>query len=299
MALVGASGNIGQRTLVRLIEHAIHDITVIVRPESLSQFPPEAAVTRLSFDDKDAIIQALRGREVLILQLGMGVTEYHKCFIEAAAEAGVKYIFPTEFGSDPEAKLVLELPEIIAKQEARDLIESLGVSRWVGVITNPWYDYCLSMGDVLGIDIKSRRATLWDGGQTKMSLSTLQQAATAVAELAATSEDHLAQYANKCFYVTSFQASQRDILKSIMLATDTTEKDWDIRDELSKDVISKANAMTGMDAHVIMLAKFFPLHFQEGLGGNFHDKVNDMQSLGMSEESFDSVTAVAVGKLGS
>lgn len=45
-----------------------------------------------------------------------------------------------------------------AKKPYRDLIEELGVSSWIGVVNNPWFDYCLPPG-FFDIDIKKRTAT--------------------------------------------------------------------------------------------------------------------------------------------
>lgn len=45
-----------------------------------------------------------------------------------------------------------------AKKPYRDLIEALGVSSWIGVVNNPWFDYCLPPG-FFEIDVKKRTAT--------------------------------------------------------------------------------------------------------------------------------------------
>lgn len=45
-----------------------------------------------------------------------------------------------------------------AKKPYRDLIEALGVSSWIGVVNNPWFDYCLPPG-FFEIDVQKRTAT--------------------------------------------------------------------------------------------------------------------------------------------
>lgn len=86
--------------------------------------------------------------------------------IRAAVAAGVKYILPTEFGSDLEAtQLVKESLPLWGKAEHRQLINELG-GTWIAVINNPWFDWSLSKG-AFSIDAEKRKATLWNGGNTK------------------------------------------------------------------------------------------------------------------------------------
>ncbi|KAI3546473.1 hypothetical protein CABS01_14653 [Colletotrichum abscissum] len=297
IALVGASGNLGQHTLTALLSHGIHDITVIVRNESTSEFPDSVTVKRVAFDDEAALTSVLHGQEVLVLQLGIPAVGLSDVFIHAAAKANVPYILPTEFGSDPEGKLIEELPEIADKRKHRELIEKLGVGSWIGVITNPWYDFCLPMGDVFGIDAKTLKVTLWNGGRTKMNYTTLARAGAVTAEVVAMPDVELARYRNKCFYTTSFHVTQREVLSSIMLATGTSETDWDIREEAVDDVLERANAMSGDDAHAVVLAKFFPLHYKEGEGGDFNSKTEDLGRFDLSKEDFHAVTKDVVQRM--
>ncbi|KAJ0305505.1 hypothetical protein COL5a_007255 [Colletotrichum fioriniae] len=290
IALVGASGNLGQHTLTALLSHGIHDITIIVRNESTSQFPDKITVNRVAFDDEAALTSVLKGQEVLILQLGIPAVGLSDVLIRAAAKANVPYILPTEFGSDPEGKLIEELPEIADKGKYRELIEKLGVGSWIGVITNPWYDFCLPVGDVLGVNAKTLKATLWNGGNTKMNYTTLARAGAVTAAVVAMPDEELARYRNKCFYTTSFHVTQREVLNSVMLATGTCESDWDIREESVDEVIERANAMSGDDAHAVVLAKFFPLHYKEGEGGDFNSKTEDLSRFDLSKENFHAVT---------
>ncbi|KAK1656476.1 hypothetical protein BDP81DRAFT_467718 [Colletotrichum phormii] len=297
IALVGASGNLGQHTLTALLSHGIHNITIIVRNESTSRFPDNVAVKRAAFDDEAALIPLLKSQEVLVLQLGITAVGLSDVFIQAAAKANVPYILPTEFGSDPEGKIIEELPEIATKLKYRELIQKLGVGSWIGVITNPWYDFCLPMGDILGINAKTLKATLWNGGNVKMNYTTLHRAGVVTAEVVAMPDDELARYRNRCFYTTSFHVTQREMLNSVMLATGTFKNDWDIREESVNEVLERANAMSGADAHAVMLAKFIPLHYKEGQGGDFNSKTEDLSCFGLEEEDFHAVTKEIVQRI--
>lgn len=293
IAIAGATGNLGQQTLQALLSFGIHEITILARPESKGELPTggKVNVARVAYSDQAALAAALKGHDVLIMQLGIPAVPQSGDLIRAAAAAGVPYVLPTEFGSDPDAKLVDELPEIAAKRQWRNLIEGLGVSSWIGVISNPWYDYCLPLSQFTSIDPIAKKATLWDGGNVKMSFSTLPTVGRATAELVSLPEDQLHQYRNKFFFVSAFHATQRDVLNSVIKATNTRVEDWSVEERPSDEAIARANALPESEEQLKMLIKFFPLHFKAGYGGDLESKAEDLARFGMEEVTLDSVTA--------
>ena len=68
--------------------------------------------------------------------------------IEAAIEAGVTYILPTEFGADnANTELANMVPINAAKTAVRTRVEELGKKTgagWIGVSNNAWFDYVSS-----------------------------------------------------------------------------------------------------------------------------------------------------------
>ncbi len=138
IAIVGATGNIGLPTLTSLLEYGIHTVTAISRPDSKATFPAGVQVVKGSYDDEAFLLSALAGQDVLVLQLNYYGEKYQANFIKAAAKAGVRYVLPTEFGSDPYARLVQESPFLSSKKQYRDLAEEVGVS-WIAIVNNPWY----------------------------------------------------------------------------------------------------------------------------------------------------------------
>ena len=66
--------------------------------------------------------------------------------IAAAAQAGVKWILPTEYAGDGmNAAMVEAVPLFHPKREARRQVEELAKTheglRWIGVATNPWMEF--------------------------------------------------------------------------------------------------------------------------------------------------------------
>ena len=89
------------------------------------------------------MVPALKGQDALIITLAFTAPEevQHR-IIEAAAAAGVPWVLPNEFGSDNgNSSMSKAIPLNEHKRQYREKIESLGKSSWIGVITNPWYEY--------------------------------------------------------------------------------------------------------------------------------------------------------------
>lgn len=296
IALVGASGNIGRPTLEAILAEGIHKVSVLVRPESTSQFPAGVTVKRGALDDKTFLVDALKGIDILILQLSVQSMGLQEGLIRAAADAGVEYVLPAEFGSDPAAKLVAQAGLIKEKRAPRRLIEDLDVSGYIAYINNPWYDFCLPMG-LLGINVKARTATLWDDGQTRVNTTTMRRAGEGVAALVSLPDDELVRYRNAAFYVSSFHVNQREILASVQRATGTTDADWTITNRDTQPAIDDAGKAVAAGDRSRFMELFAALHFQKGLGGSYEAKLGHWKSLGYKQESLDEATAEIVRKI--
>lgn len=304
IALVGASGNIGSKTLQALLSHDIHKITVISRTESSSTFPPNVIIKRGAFEDESFLVSALKDIEVLVIQLPIQGMDLQEAFLRAAAKTGVPWVLPTEFGSDPDATQMHErLPFLARKKARRELIEELGVSSWIAVATNPWYDFCFSRGE-WGIDIPRRKAILWDGGRTAMNTTTLARAGEATAELLALPNAELSRFRNGVFHVSSFFVTQREIFESVLRATGTSEKDWQVStpaaEVADKDYTRRLGAGAAGDLHddyEAFVYRFMLTHFLPGFGGDFNDKVQDLSRLGLGQEDLDEVTKAVIASL--
>lgn len=101
ITVVGGSGNIGSHIVTALAASGIHEVSVISRPESTAKFPASVTIRRGAYDDETFLSAALNGQGVLIITLGFQAMDAQEPLIRAAARAGVPYVVPCEFGSDP------------------------------------------------------------------------------------------------------------------------------------------------------------------------------------------------------
>ena|ERR1700761_6329432 len=147
IAIIGASGTLGAPTLAALIKQNKHNITIITRQESSATFPESSSVKVHTGDyaSDEFLLSALKGQDVLILILAVpALGDEQKRLVDVAAKAGVKYVLPTEFGSDTgNAKLLEAVPVLNGKKDVQERIKALGM-KFVAVITNPWISYVSS-----------------------------------------------------------------------------------------------------------------------------------------------------------
>ncbi|KAK7927138.1 hypothetical protein PG985_004136 [Apiospora marii] len=306
IALVGAAGNIGSAILSALLVEGIHTVSVITRADSKSikenilSAAGVAHVHRGSYDDPTFLATALRGQDALILAVGHGGYGAQDPLIRAAAKAGVTWVVPCEFGSDrTNEPLYADVGATLmaAKERYRALAAELGL-RWLGVVNNPWLDFCLR-GGFFGVDARQRTATLWSDCGARANLATLERTGQSLAALMGLPEAELsARYGDSWVYFSSFRASQRDIFDSVLRATGTTEQEWQVTHKsLEQDVRRQVAAEEANGNPFAKAMLLFPLTFAKGYGGDYNDKVVDYELLGMEkEENMDEVVKKIVGE---
>jgi uncharacterized protein YbjT (DUF2867 family) len=298
IAMVGATGTVGSHTLSALLKTNIHTITAISRTDSEATFPADVIVKKGDYSDHSFLTSALNGQDVLIMQVNMlpQAMESQVQLIEAAAEAGVRWVLPTEFGSDIASSLAQDFPLMSMKKKYRDLVEEKGMN-WVAVVNNPWFDWSLKQG-MWGVDIPAKKATLNNVGDAKFNTTTLGQVGRGVAALLSLPDEKLNLYKNRPVYLRSFLISQRDILDSAIRATETKESDWEVRTQEPEDAIQASKEAVAAGNMMAFVGEFYTAHMQEGRGGNYEAKAaKDAEVLGLEKENLDEVVKRVVGEL--
>jgi uncharacterized protein YbjT (DUF2867 family) len=298
IAMVGATGTVGTVTLCAFLDTNIHTITAVTRTESPAQFPSGVKVQKGDYLDHSWLVSTLKGQDVLIMQLSMYpvAMDSQIMLIEAAAEAGVRWVLPTEFGSDINSPLAKEFPMMAMKKKYRDLIEERGMN-WVAVVNNPWFDWSLKQG-MWNIDIPGRRATINNVGDAQFNTTTLGQVGRGVAALLSLPEEKLNNYKNSAVYLRSFLLSQRNILDSVIRATATKESDWQITTQDPEVTIQTARDAMAAGNPMAFVGEFYTAHMQEGRGGNYEEKAaKDAAVLGLEKENLDEAIKRVVKEL--
>lgn len=314
IAIVGATGFLGTSVLSALLAEPRFSITIITRPGSITPEShqslisnPRIAIKTGSYTDPAFLALALTGQDALVVTLSFMVChELQPGIIRAACQVKVPYILPCEFGSDTgNSALIDAIPMQRAKVEARKLVDDLGVdsygnrtSSWIGIINNAWYDWSLPAG-FFGIDPKTRKALIFDNGDVKAYMSTVELSGNAAAKLLSLplnaeyqGQRTLPSYANKFVFVRSLELSQHDILKSVQRVTNTIDEDWEfsyipVREHIQDgaDELEKGNVLGIMKV-------LYGYTFVPGMAADYQDAHLDNKVLGLDDlEDLDAITA--------
>ncbi|WP_030439092.1 SDR family oxidoreductase [Actinoplanes subtropicus] len=103
----GATGRLGGRVARRLGG----EMRLLVRDPARAPQVPGASVAVASYDDREALLEALRGAETVLMVSAAETPErvgQHRGFVDAAAAAGVRQLVYTSFaGAAPDATFTL------------------------------------------------------------------------------------------------------------------------------------------------------------------------------------------------
>ena len=290
-----------------LVETGKHKVTAITRPDSTSEMPAGLhAVKQVNYESRLSMVEALRGQDVLIITMSvMAPPESQTTLIDAAIEAGVRYIIPNEWGVDHTNKEVARdtiLGERIQGIREHIVEKGKGKTSAIGFVCGFWFEFSLAGTEIrYGFDFDKKTVTFYDEGKVKMNTSTFPQLGRAVAGLLSLKvlpEDEsdksatISQYENGAVCISSFFVSQRDMFDSVLRVTGDKESDWKISYEPVKERYARGKEMMqkgSMAGFGMML--YARLFYPDG-AADFNDRL-DNEALGLPKEDLDEFTKLA------
>ncbi|KAI1206124.1 NAD(P)-binding protein [Annulohypoxylon truncatum] len=308
VAIVGATGTVGKFIVEELLKLGKHEVTAITRKDSpaASSIPAGVKVAAVDYSDESSLVDALKGQDALIITMNVQAPpETQLQLIRAAAAANVPYVLPNEWGCDmADEQFGKEIFLGGSEVPARKLVEELGKSSWIAVVSGFWYEYSLGMGEqCYGMDVKNKTWTFFDDGETKMNTTTWPQSGRAAAKLLSLPIEpetpggpSLSSFKNKFVYVSSFLLSQKDMFESVLRVTGTKESDWTIKyeDSVKRYEEAKKRALSG-DMTAFPKLLYSRAFYKDGVG-NFEARrgglANDI--LGLPKEDLDEATKIGV-----
>ncbi|WP_237930085.1 SDR family oxidoreductase [Buttiauxella sp. S19-1] len=180
IAITGASGQLGQLVVEELLKTVAADqlVAIVRNPAKIKAFAERGVQVRAaSYEDKTALVQALRGVEKLLLisssEVGQRAVQHHNV-IEAAKEAGVKLIAYTSLLHADSSPLGLA-DEHIATEE---MLKQSGIP--FVLLRNGWYteNYLASVPPAL-----QHGAFIGSAGEGKIASATRADYAAAAAKV--------------------------------------------------------------------------------------------------------------------
>ncbi|KAL8727693.1 MAG: hypothetical protein Q9166_005866 [cf. Caloplaca sp. 2 TL-2023] len=217
--IIGASGNVGKPVVDALLK-AGFNVTALTRKGSSATFPSDVKVQNVDDDyPYDQVLAAFKGQEAVINLLPPVSVEQHNSIADAAAEAGIKRIIPSEFGSDTSNPKIVELIPLFggkaAITEYLKTKESSGLS-WTAVINGAFFDWGLYTG-FLGFDLKNHTATIFDAGNAPVNATNLADVGQSIVSILSKPDET----ANKFVFIQSVKTDQNQILAALEKSTGT------------------------------------------------------------------------------
>ncbi|MCJ1336637.1 hypothetical protein MMC09_001915 [Bachmanniomyces sp. S44760] len=218
--VIGAAGNVGTAVLNALEKNAQFKISVLSRASSKADFGSHIKVIKIADEYPESELStAFQGQDAIVCTFGRATFEVQKAIIDTAIRAGVKHFIPSEFGSDTTNATAREMVPIFngkyAVIEYLESQQSKTSMTWSGITTGPFFDFCLNLG-LFKFDLKSRSATIYDGGNVPFSTTNLANVGQAVAATLT----HPTETANRHVYVADYLTTQNEILAALESASD-------------------------------------------------------------------------------
>ncbi|KAJ9604958.1 hypothetical protein H2200_010347 [Cladophialophora chaetospira] len=232
VALIGASGNLGEVLLPLLRQH--YKVTIISRVSSKAQFQEDerVKVTRVKDDyPVDELTAAFQNIDAVVCAVAPTSSGAQFNIIDAAIASGVKHYIPAEFGldtNDPMKKKILPalLPKIQVLERLRSLAPDSTLS-WTAIATGLFFDWGLKIG-FLHLNLAQQKAEILGDGNTKFSATNVPDIAQAVHGVL---QQYDTVYRNKYIFIQSLLTSQNEVLKAL---EKVTGKQWDVN-RISED----------------------------------------------------------------
>lgn len=308
IAIVGAGGRSGKSIVEALLKTGKHQVTAITRPDSTNVFSEGIhKVAKVDYNDHSALVTALTGQQALIITLAVtAAPESQIKLIDAAIEAGVRYIVPNQWGIDVDNEQLGKDTLMGGRHmPIREHIEKHGGGKtfWISVCCGFWYEFSLAGTEArYGFDFNRKTVTFYDDGNVKINTSTWPQVGLAVARLfslkitpdnEADKSPCLSQYENKSLYISSFFVSQRDMFDSVLRVTGDKEDMWTVSHENATQRYKRGSQMW-KEGNVVGFGMllYVRVFYNDG-SGDVNDKI-DNEVLGLPKESLDEATKVAV-----
>lgn len=217
VAQLGAGGNIGTPVLNALVSSNKFDLTVVARKQSNVQVPSSVKLVKVDYDNHSELVDALRGQEAIVITLGdlSTLEKNSKAIIDAAIEAGVKRVIPSDFGNDLGREPGSTRPVFSAKLNViKYLVEHETQIEHTEIATGPFFDWGLRV-KFIGFDIPGRKAKIYGDGTRKINTTTLDSIAQSVVGVLS----NPAPFKNKYVRVHDFYVSQNEIKAALESVT--------------------------------------------------------------------------------
>lgn len=278
VAIIGATGNVGSPILKALLDANLN-VTILTREGSKSTdgLPahPNQQIKKVDMSSTSALTEVLKSQNIQAIACNVATAQLstQKGYIDAAIAAGVQRFIPSAFGADLEASANQSVPLNMPKVDVENYLHAKAKENpnfsYTTIACGPFLDWGLAFA-IYG-DLKTHTATLWDGGNTKFSTTSLPSVGAAVVGVLKNPE----ATRNKYLRIADTTVTQRellDIVKSVDgVEWTTTQGDTasTYQAGLAEFQKPEPNFMFGI------MAQLYRMIFGEGFATDWSDKMDN------------------------
>jgi len=232
----------------------LFEVTVLTRESSSNKFPSEVKIAKVDYTNLESLTAALEGQDALVSAVASLAVPSQMLLIDAAVQAGVKRIIPSEFGCNLHNTKARALPVYANKVHIEEYLDELalkGLTSYTLIFNGPFLDWGLRSGTF--INFKERKAEIYDGGDQLISTSRLSTAGKAVRRVLT----HPRETADRAVFVKDIDVSQNQLLTLAQQLTPGEE--WDVKHvstaELEKESLEQIHKKEVTPATMLGLIK--------------------------------------------
>jgi nucleoside-diphosphate-sugar epimerase len=296
--------------ILRSLRSSGFNVTAIQRKGSDRKLPQGIKSIQVDLTSKSELTAAFKGQDVVVRYISplSDILILHsdlcnssavpnpelndqKTLVDAAIEAGIKRIVPSEFSSNLEAKAKdVNLPIVSEKLAIRKYVveaAATGKIEWSSINNGPFLDLGVNYG-FLGPNIRSKKATFHDGGEKVCCTTSTEDIGKAVALML----EHHEETKNKPVYIYSTLISEKKMtnivakLKGIDFEIQEADVEKDAEEYLAS--VKEGNADSNKK-----FSLYFQMMYGEGFGGDYRDMAMN-ETIGlrvMSDEELEADVA--------
>ncbi|XDG04792.1 hypothetical protein ABKA04_004407 [Annulohypoxylon sp. FPYF3050] len=289
VAVVGATGKIGRPIVDRLLTSKLFNVTVLTRDDSRKRdLPADVTVKQVDYNSIDSLQSALEGQDALVSAMAFEAIHEQKNLVDAAFNAGVKRIIPSEYGNDlmnPKlAAFPIYQPKIAIRQQCEKRVTENPSFSWTTIHNASFLGPDWTLDFI--VDVKNRSADIKDGGDVLFCATTYDDIAQAVIGILT----HLEETANRPVRISSVNTTQNEL---IAIAKELGATDgWNLTYSETENLESEAfRRWAAGDHSEEVIAMFINRAFiGKGWGGYF--PVRDNELLGIKDMERDELKTI-------
>lgn len=259
----------------------------------LRDFPADVTVREVDYNSLESLEAALQEQDALVSAMAFEAIHEQKNLVDAAVNAGVRRMIPSEYGNDllnPKlAAFPIYQPKIAIRQRCERMAAKNPDFSWTTIHNASFLGPDWTLDFI--VDVKQRKADIKDGGDVLFCATTYDDIAQAVIGILT----HLEETANRPVRISSVNTTQNEL---ITIAKELGATDgWDLTYSKTEDLEIEALQRWAKGDHSDeVIAMFINRAFiGHGWGGYFPVRDNDLLGIkGLNRDELKAIVKLAI-----